>query len=158
VVRTKPVDIVISDITMPGLSGYEGCKRIKGQLRKPDLPVLLLTALSDPMDVVQGLEAGADGYVTKPYERERVLARVSHILKNQELRRGAPSRVGMSFAYLGSTLNAPTEKKQTLDMLPSTFEDPVMQNRRLRDREAELESAKAQLARYAGKLEERLQA
>jgi PAS domain S-box-containing protein len=158
VVRTEPVDVVISDITMPGLSGYEVCKRIKGQLRKPDLPVLLLTALSDPMDVVQGLEAGADGYVTKPYEPEQLIARISHILKNKELRRGAPSRVGVSVTFLGSTFNVTSEKEQILDLLISTFEDAVIQNRRLRDREAELESAKAQLARYAGKLEERLQA
>ena len=64
-VRKGAFDLVVSDVTMPGISGYEVCRQIKTVLRRRDLPVLLLTALSDPMDIVQGLEAGADGYVTK---------------------------------------------------------------------------------------------
>jgi two-component system cell cycle sensor histidine kinase/response regulator CckA len=157
-VRKGSFDVVVSDITMPGISGYEVCRRIKGELRRRDLPVLLLTALSDPMDIVQGLEAGADSYVTKPYEPAQLLTRIGHMLKNRELRRGAPSRLGVNVTFLGATFTVNSEKEQILDLLISTFEDAVLQNRRLRQREQELETAKAQLARYADSLEERLQA
>src|SRR5713226_6999732 len=64
------VDLVLSDITMPGISGYDVCRRIKTDLKRRDLPVVLLSSLSDPMDIVHGLEAGADNYVAKPYEPE----------------------------------------------------------------------------------------
>jgi two-component system, cell cycle sensor histidine kinase and response regulator CckA len=149
-------DLVMSDITMPGLSGYEVCRHIKTKLRRRELPVLLLTALSDPMDIVQGLEAGADSYVTKPYEPAQLLTRVDHILKNRALRRSLPARVGVSVTFLGSTFTINSEKEQILDLLISTFEDAVLQNRQLRQREEELQAAKLQLSRYADTLEQRL--
>ncbi len=155
-VRKGGFDLVISDVTMPGISGYEVCRQIKAVLRRRDLPVLLLTALSDPMDIVQGLEAGADSYVTKPYEPAQLLARVEHILKNRELRRSVPTRLGVNVTFLGSTFTINSEKEQILDLLISTFEDAVIQNRQLRQREEELQAAKRQLSRYAGTLEERL--
>jgi len=157
-VESGSFDLVVSDITMPGINGYEVCRRIKGQLGQRELPVLLLTALSDPMDIVQGLEAGADNYVTKPYEPSQLLARLNHMQKNRELRRGTRGRLGVNVTFLGTTFTVNSEKEQILDLLISTFEDAVLQNRRLRQRESELETAKAQLARYAGKLEEQLQA
>ena len=155
-VRKGGFDLVISDVTMPGISGYEVCRQIKAVLRRRDLPVLLLTALSDPMDIVQGLEAGADSYVTKPYEPAQLLARVEHILKNRELRKSVPTRLGVNVTFLGSTFTINSEKEQILDLLISTFEDAVIQNRQLRQREEELQAAKRQLSRYAGTLEERL--
>ena len=155
-VQRESYDLVISDVTMPGISGYEVCRRIKAVLRRRDLPVLLLTALGDPMDIVQGLEAGADSYVTKPYQSAQLLARVEHILTNRELRRSHPARLGVNVTFLGSTFTINSEKEQILDLLISTFEDAVLQNRQLRQREEELQAAKLQLARYAGTLEERL--
>ncbi len=155
-VRKGTYDLVISDITMPGISGYEVCRQVKTVLRRRDLPVLLLTALSDPMDIVQGLESGADSCVTKPYEPAQLLARIDHILKNRQLRQSAPSRLGVNVTFLGSTFTINSEKEQILDLLISTFEDAVIQNRQLRQREEELQAAKVQLSRYAGTLEERL--
>ena len=59
---------VISDIVMPGLDGYALCRRIKGDHNLQDIPVLLLTSLSDPDDVITGLECGADYFIMKPYD------------------------------------------------------------------------------------------
>jgi two-component system, cell cycle sensor histidine kinase and response regulator CckA len=155
-VREVGFDLVISDITMPGISGFEVCRRVKRDPSSRGLPVLLLTALSDPMDIVQGLEAGADSYVTKPYQRSQLVARAEHILKNRELRRTAPARLGVNVTFLGSTFTINSEKEQILDLLIATFEDAVIQNRQLKQREEELQAAKLQLARYADTLEERL--
>jgi PAS domain S-box-containing protein len=150
-------DVVLCDITMPGISGYDVCRRIKTQLKRRDLPVILLSSLTDPMDIVQGLEAGADNYIAKPYEPEHLLARIEQVLDNQRLRRGYKSRFGVNVTFLGSTFTITSEKEQILDLLISTFEDAVKQNRQLRRREEELEGARAEIARYAGTLEQRLQ-
>jgi two-component system cell cycle sensor histidine kinase/response regulator CckA len=155
-VADEKIDLVVSDITMPGIDGYEVCRRIKQDHRR-DLPVLLLTNLSDPMDIVRGLEAGADNYVTKPYEPEHLLLRVRHVLENWTLRRNSKSRMGVTVSFLGRTFTINSDREQILDLLISTFEDAVLQNRQLRQREEELQTAKAQLARYAGALEDRLQ-
>ncbi len=156
-VANSKVDLVLSDITMPGISGYDVCRRVKAELKRRDLPVILLSSLTDPMDIVHGLEAGADNYVTKPYEPEHLVARVRHVLENRDLRRGVKSRVGVNVTFLGSTFTITSEKEQILDLLISTFEDAVQQNKQLRRREEELEAARAELARYAGTLEQRLQ-
>jgi PAS domain S-box-containing protein len=155
-VTKNKLDLVLSDITMPGISGYELCRRIKTDLKRRDLPVVLLSSLADPMDIVHGLEAGADNYIAKPYEPEQLLQRIRHVLENQRRRRGTKSQLGLNVTVLGSTFTITSEKEQILDLLISTFEDAVQQNKQLRRREEELEAAKAELARYAGGLEERL--
>ena len=67
-------DVVLSDVVMPGMSGFELCRQLKDGSGSRELPVLLLTSLADPMDIVRGLECGADNYITKPYEPDQLLA------------------------------------------------------------------------------------
>ncbi len=155
-VAKNKIDLVLSDITMPGISGYELCRRIKIDMKRRELPVVLLSSLADPLDIVHGLEAGADNYIAKPYEPEHLLMRIRQVLENQHRRRGTKSQLGLNVTVLGSTFTITSEKEQILDLLISTFEDAVQQNRQLRQREEELEAAKGELARYAGGLEERL--
>ncbi|MGQ3028704.1 MAG: response regulator, partial [Ferrovibrionaceae bacterium] len=69
-------DMVISDIMMPGMSGYDLCHRIKHHEGGRDTPVILLSTLSDPMDIIRGLECEADNFITKPYEADQLVARV----------------------------------------------------------------------------------
>lgn len=72
------VDLIILDVGLPDLSGFEACKRLR---RFSDVPVLFLTARSDEVDRIVGLEIGADDYVTKPFSPREVAARVRAILK-----------------------------------------------------------------------------
>ena len=83
-VADTALDLVLSDVVMPGLSGYEVCRRIKSELGRRDLPVVLLTGLSDPMDIIRGLESGADDYVAKPAEPMVLLARIRALLRRAE--------------------------------------------------------------------------
>lgn len=76
--RTKP-DIVILDLMLPGEDGISICRRLRA--RQNDLPILMLTAKSDPIDRVVGLEVGADDYLTKPFNPRELLARVRAILR-----------------------------------------------------------------------------
>lgn len=142
-------DLVVSDIVMPGVSGYEVCRRIKTELGRRDLPVVLLTALGDPMDIVRGLECGADNYVTKPYELAHLLGRLRHVLDTKALRRRAQARLVAEVSFLGRTFEITSEKEQILDLLISTFEDVVRTNEQLRASQAELAEAHAQLQAYA---------
>ena len=68
----KP-DIVLLDVMMPGLDGFEVCRRIKADPATADIPVIMVTILSDVDDLVKGFEAGADDFVTKPVTREELL-------------------------------------------------------------------------------------
>jgi YesN/AraC family two-component response regulator len=76
-------DIVISDVMMQGISGIELCSRIKEDPILSHIPVLLLTASSSPEIKLKGIEGGADDYISKPFERELLLARVEGILKSK---------------------------------------------------------------------------
>ncbi|QEC75122.1 response regulator [Mucilaginibacter ginsenosidivorax] len=76
-------DIIISDVMMQGLSGIELCSRVKEDATLSHIPVLLLTASSSPEIKLKGIEGGADDYISKPFERELLLARVEGILKSK---------------------------------------------------------------------------
>ncbi|MDF2999675.1 MAG: multi-sensor hybrid histidine kinase, partial [Xanthobacteraceae bacterium] len=89
-VATQP-DILISDIVMPGMDGYELCRRLKATPGLEDTPVILVTSLSQPQDVLAGLEAGADNFIIKPYDEEVLSSRVTYLLKNRNLRRAERS-------------------------------------------------------------------
>src|SRR6266540_589461 len=74
----EPVDVVILDVMLPSLDGFEVCREIRKQSR---VPILMLTARTDTVDVVVGLESGADDYVTKPFEMPELVARVRAVLR-----------------------------------------------------------------------------
>ena len=78
-------DIILLDVTMPGIDGYETCRRLKSDKRWHDTPVLFLTALNDPVDKVHGFEVGAVDFISKPLHPEEVLARVRAHLQIRSL-------------------------------------------------------------------------
>lgn len=82
-------DVVLLDALMPGLDGFETCRRIKADPRFRDLPVIFMTALSDTEHVVQGLEAGGVDYVTKPIVTDELIARIHVHGKNAKVARTA---------------------------------------------------------------------
>ncbi|GAK54052.1 response regulator receiver sensor signal transduction histidine kinase [Candidatus Moduliflexus flocculans] len=73
--KTTP-DIILLDVMMPGLDGFETCRRLKANPHTQKIPVIFMTALSDTVDKVTGFELGAVDYITKPIQAEEVLARV----------------------------------------------------------------------------------
>jgi DNA-binding response OmpR family regulator len=90
--RTRDYDIVILDVMLPQLSGTEVCRALRAE---SDVPIVMLTARDAERDRVQGLELGADDYVTKPFSSAELLSRVRAILRRRELDRanGAASAV-----------------------------------------------------------------
>ena len=87
--EARPADCVLLDIMLPDIDGFECCRELR---RRSDVPIIMVTARSDTFDVVAGLEAGADDYVTKPFEPKELTARLRALLRRA--RKGAePTRV-----------------------------------------------------------------
>jgi DNA-binding response OmpR family regulator len=86
--RRRP-DLILLDALMPGLDGFETCRRIKAQPETANIPVLFMTALTDSEHVVKGFEAGAIDYVTKPIQCNEVLARVASHLRTARILQAA---------------------------------------------------------------------
>lgn len=80
-------DLILLDVMMPGIDGFETCRRLKAAETTRDIPVIFMTALSDTADKVQGFAAGGVDYVTKPLQQEEVLARVQTHLELRRLQR-----------------------------------------------------------------------
>lgn len=133
--------IVISDIIMPEMDGYTLCKKIKSDDKLKDIPVILLTTLSEPEDVIKGLECGADNFINKPYDSQLLLSRIHYILLNQEIRKGSSTEMGIEILFAGQRQFITSNRIQILDLLLSTYESAVQRTRELEKAYAELKKA-----------------
>src|SRR5579862_8699951 len=82
-----PPDLVLLDVMMPGMDGYEVCRRLRTDIRLAEVPVIIVTALDDQASLLAGIEAGADDFVTKPFNRAELRARVRSITRLNRYRR-----------------------------------------------------------------------
>jgi two-component system sensor histidine kinase/response regulator len=152
--RLRPT-IILSDIVMPEMDGFELCRKIKADDRLKEIPVILLTALFEPEDVLKGLECGADNFLTKPYDEKYLLTRIHHVLLNAGMRKTANLREGVEIYFMGEKHFISSERKQILDILLSTYETAVMKNHQLKQAQEDLTSLNESLER---KVEERTSA
>jgi DNA-binding response OmpR family regulator len=98
---SQPADVVLIDLMLPGIDGFELCRTIR---RTSDVPILMVTARTDTHDVVAGLEAGADDYVTKPFQPKELSARIRALL-----RRARPAEAGNPHLRFGDLEVIPAE-------------------------------------------------
>jgi PAS domain S-box-containing protein len=135
--RRNPT-LVISDIMMPELDGYGLCRAIKADERLRDIPVMLVTTLSDSQDVIRGLECGADNFLRKPYDERDLLSRIDYLLMNRELRSSQKMQMGMEITLGGKRHYISADRQQILDLLISTYEQAVDLNSELKQRQSDL--------------------
>ena len=133
VLAEQPVDLVLSDVLMPGMDGYELARRIRSVPAWSELPIVLLTSLSDPLAIVRGLESGADHYVTKPYEPAALLDRVRAVLARSGEARMHPKPVTVEL--LGTPFTISATKEQILELLVSSYSDLVRTSEAVREAE-----------------------
>lgn len=117
--------LIVSDIVMPGMDGYELCRLVKADKELQDTPVLLVTSLSDPADILKGLQCGADNFITKPYQERELLSRIQYLLVNRELRHRSAAGLGVEIFFAGRKHFLTAERMQIIDMLISSFETAV---------------------------------
>ncbi len=113
-VPTTQPDLILLDVMMPGLDGFETCLRLKANPDTADIPVIFMTALAETNDKVKGFQTGAVDYVTKPIQHEEVLARVTTHLNLRSLQQHLEQRVTERTAELQSALNEVEELKSQL--------------------------------------------
>jgi DNA-binding response OmpR family regulator len=93
----QPADVVLIDIMLPGIDGFEVCRSLR---RSSDVPIIMVTARADTHDVVAGLEAGADDYLTKPFAPKELSARIRALLRRARTPEHAPSGQALRFGDL----------------------------------------------------------
>ena len=86
----QPVDVVLIDLMLPGIDGFEVCRSLR---RTSDIPIIMVTARADSHDVVAGLEAGADDYLTKPFAPKELSARIRALMRRVRSEPATPSRL-----------------------------------------------------------------
>src|SRR5215475_4034047 len=117
----EPFDLVLSDVLMPEISGYDLCRRIKTDPRTKSIPVVLLTFLTDPMDVLRGLESGADNFLTKPYDPRYLIHRIQTTLDN--VRSKGQGAAGTPLFFRGQGISVTADKAQIIELLLATLEE-----------------------------------
>lgn len=141
------VDLVVSDLLLPGDSGFDLCRRMKADAAFRLIPIVVLTAQADPVNLLRGLEAGADGFLSK----ERQPAEIVSCIR-RALARGAYSASGVvvpaaSVSFLDRQFSLTAGRDHLLDILLSAFEDVVQLNEQFKAEIVQRRKAEAELAR-----------
>ncbi|BDA79139.1 hypothetical protein LPTSP3_g20690 [Leptospira kobayashii] len=124
----KP-DLIITDVEMPEMDGFEFCQAVKSHPEDKKIPLIICSSLSDPEDIIRGIEVGANGYVTKPYEETFLMYRINALLNNPigDSEDEAPVNVN----YAGKEYQITADKMHILQMLLSIYENTIKQNKEL---------------------------
>ncbi len=150
-IREREPTVVISDIEMPRMTGYEFCDAVKKDPQLRRIPFILLSTLSDAQDIIKGLHCGADNYVTKPYDPQFLIARVRSLLETPIDDDGDIQQLDVTLG--GTKYTVKSGRQQILNLLVSTFENAVEKNQELARTNEELTIAKEQLTRWNDQLE-----
>lgn len=140
----SPPNLVISDVWMPKMNGYQLCRAIKNDKVSSGIPVILLTSMSSFTDIANGLNAGADYYLTKPYSEDLLLSMVRTTLSKA----GDNSGSG-EWQLVDGIIDASTSSRQLANFLFSTYENAIQQNQAL-------QQTKQELAKFNRQLEKRV--
>ncbi len=141
--------LIISDVMMPEMSGYEMCRAIKDDPNLAEIPLILLTTLSDPEDILKGIEAKADYYLTKPFDETALLSRVKDVLTHTPAVKTGEKWEELEIVIGGKLRKVRSTSTRIMNLLLSTYENAVQRN-------TELLKAQEELRELNEKLEERV--
>ncbi|MSQ48096.1 MAG: response regulator [Deltaproteobacteria bacterium] len=129
--RQQRPTLVLSDIVMPGMDGYQLCHHIKDDPQLHTVPVILMTTLTDSREVIRALESKADGFITKPCEEAFLCSRIEAVLANKKLRAQPRANESVQVLFENTLHTLTSQPEQMADLLLSTFANAVQKNREL---------------------------
>ena len=133
-------DIIISDISMPEMDGYEMCYEIKHNETTRNIPVILFTQFSNPEDIIKGLVSGADNFIIKPYSNVHLLGIVRKLLAERALKLDEDPHAGIEVTIEGKSYAVHSDRRQILNLLLSTYDSSVKRNSELTKAHLELKT------------------
>lgn len=152
----EPPSLIVSDIIMQPINGYELCKRIKEMDKFKDIPIILLTSLSEPLDIVHGVESKADYYLTKPYDESYLISKVETLLAIPLLQKKYDQEEKVKISSIEEKFLLTSDNRQIIKILLSTYENSIYQNRQLLESKIELQQLNNQLEDLVKKRTEKL--
>jgi len=142
--QNKPA-LVISDIAMPVLNGYELCEKIKSDKSIAHIPVILMTSLSDPEEVIGGLSCGADSFITKPFNNEFLLSSIEKILGEKNTIKPESDKLGFEINHGGKKRQISIEAEKVVSFILNTYQAAINRNNELIQTQEELHSLNERL-------------
>jgi len=134
----RKLDLIISDVMMPEMDGFELAFAARDDLNLCDVPIILLTVLTDAQDIIRGLEAGVDYYLTKPYDNEYLLDRIKSILSDASAKPGFQDELQFVVKTDGESRTIKSTPQRLINLLLCTYENAVQINRSLVKAQQEL--------------------
>ncbi|MDR3636361.1 MAG: response regulator [Isosphaeraceae bacterium] len=141
--RAAQFDVILSDLHLPGDSGFDLCRRLKADPDLRSVPIVVCTSEADPLNVLRGLEAGADGFITKRRPDEDIVGAVRRVLAR--VSRDDPAVDHRRVHFLDQEFELTAGRTQLVDVLVSAFEDVVHLNKQSQANAAALRLANRQL-------------
>lgn len=138
IMKQEKPDLILSDILMPQMSGYDMCQQMKSNYLFQKTPLIFLSALSDTHDILKGLECGASNFITKPYEDKILIRHIEEQLGTDKKHEEDEATVKLVFEGVEYHISAP--KKLILEILVTTYETAVKKNEELCHTQSELKN------------------
>ncbi len=142
--------LVISDIVMPEMNGFELCEKIKSDELTENIPVILLTSLSDPEEVIEGLSCGADSFITKPYNNEYLISNIKKLLSEKTATKSGTNILGIEINYNGEKRQIRTDPQKVIKLLLNIYQGSIHQNNELIKTRDELKQLNERLEELVG--------
>ena len=155
--RHKP-SLIISDILMPEMNGYDLCKRIKSNKNTENIPVILLTRLTDTEEIIEGLSCGADSFITKPYNEEHLLSSIEKFISDEYNPDQKKVPFGVQIIYKGEKRLIQTEQQNVIKLMLNIYEGAIYQNENLVQTQEELRLLNDRLESLVKERTEKLEA
>lgn len=143
--RNSQPDLIISDIFMPKMNGYELCEALKQDSSLRSIPVILLTTMSASESIVKALNTGADYFVPKPYDENYLISKIKSILATKDLSGNLDRKETMEVVVDGKRHTVTSTRQQILNLLLSTYDAVVQKNSELDEAQKKLRETQDQL-------------
>jgi signal transduction histidine kinase len=148
VLATDNPEVIISDVVMPVMDGYEFCRTVKNDERYRHIPVILLTMLTDSKDVIYAMVSGADNFITKPYQGEYLVSRLKKMISQKNAKPASPAESPLDFQLSGKKFSISHNRQQVIELLLSAYEAAVLQHQEVLNAQKKLADANEEANLY----------